>query len=204
LILHLPDSLLIQPALDRFGRPIPPFDWHRWENHVSTIIGLAILAAVILAIGLALPKNPRAESRVSLETSPEEVWSVIRDPAALVEIWPELKSARQVQGAGGREVWEQNAGGFSMRLIIESSNPPRRLVTRIDADEKAAFGGTWTYTLTPTGNHGTTVSIVEDGYVNNPVFRVMMSLIGKHRTLDGYLKALADKFDEAVKPEHVN
>jgi uncharacterized protein YndB with AHSA1/START domain len=171
---------------------------------VRIIIGLAILAAVILAIGLTLPKSHRATSRISLEKSPEEVWSVIRDPAALVGIWSELKSARQVQRAGGREVWEQNAGGFPMRLIIESANPPRRLVTRIDADEKAAFGGTWTYTLTPTGHSGTTLSIVEDGYINNPVFRVMIALIGKHRTLDGYLKALADKFDEAVKPEHVN
>ena len=170
---------------------------------VRIVIGLAILAAVIFAIGLGIPKNHRAESRVTLEKSPEEVWSVIRNPAALVGIWSELKSARQVQGAGGREVWAQEAGGFPMRLIIESSSPPRRLVTRIDADEKAAFGGTWTYTLTPAGN-GTTVSIVEDGYVKNPLFRVMMTLMGKHRTLDGYLKALADKFDEVVRPEHVN
>jgi len=169
---------------------------------VRIIIGLAMLAAVILAIGLTLPKNHRAESRLSLERSPEDVWSVIRNPAALVGTWSELKSARQVQSAGGREVWEQNAGGFPMRIIIASANPPRRLVTRIDADEKAAFGGTWTYTLTPAGN-GTTVSIVEDGYVNNPLFRVMMSLMGKHRTLDGYLKALGDKFDEPVKPQHV-
>lgn len=169
---------------------------------VRIVIGLAILAAVIFAIGLGIPKNHRAESRVTLEKSPDEVWSVIGNPAALVGTWSELTSARQVQGAGGREVWEQEAGGFTMRLIIESSNPPRRLVTRIDADEKAAFGGTWTYTLTPAGN-GTTVSIVEDGYVNNPLFRVMMSLMGKHRTLDGYLKALGDKFDEVVRPEHV-
>ncbi len=170
---------------------------------VRIVIGLAILAAVIFAIGLGLPKNHRAESRITLEKSPDEVWGVIRNPAALVGTWSELKSARQVQGQGGREVWEQDAGGFPMRLIIESSNPPRRLVTRIDADEKAAFGGTWTYTLTPAGN-GTTVSIVEDGYVNNPLFRVMMTIMGKHRTLDGYLKALADKFDEVVRPEHVN
>jgi putative membrane protein len=39
-------------ALDRSGRPIPPFDPHRWENHDSTIIGLVILAALYLwAIG---------------------------------------------------------------------------------------------------------------------------------------------------------
>ena len=170
---------------------------------IRIIVGLAILAAIILAVGLAMPKNHRAESKVTLEKGIDDVWAVVRNPAALVGTWSELKSSRRAQGAGGREVWEQDAGGFPMRLIIESSDPPRRLVTRIDADDKAAFGGTWTYTLSPAGN-GTTVSIVEDGFVNNPVFRVMMSLMGKHRTLDGYLRALGDKFDEAVKPEHVD
>ena len=169
---------------------------------VRILIGLATVAAVLFFIGLSLPKTHRAESRLTLETPPAEVWTVVRNPAALVGTWSDLKSSRQVQGAGGREVWEQDAGGMQMRLIIESSVPPRRLVTRIDADEKAAFGGTWTYTLTPAGN-GTTLSIVEDGFVNNPLFRVMMALIGKHRTMDGYLKALADKLDEPVKPEHV-
>lgn len=169
---------------------------------VRILIGLAVLAGVLFAIGLSLPKNHRAESRLTLEKPPAEVWTVIRNPAALVGTWSDLKNSRQVQGAGGREVWEQDAGGMQMRLIIESSDPPRRLVTRIDADEKAAFGGTWTYTLAPAGN-GTTLSIIEDGYVNNPLFRVMMALMGKHRTIDGYLKALADKLDEPVKPEHV-
>jgi hypothetical protein len=31
----------------------------------------------------------------------------------------------------------------------------------------------------------------------------MMAVMGTHRTLDGYLKAVADKFDEPVRPEHV-
>jgi uncharacterized protein YndB with AHSA1/START domain len=165
------------------------------------VIGLGLLAAIVYAIGLGLPRNHRAESRITLEKPPGEVWTVVRDPSALVGTWSTLKSARRVQGAGGREVWEQDAG-FPMRLIIESADPPGRLVTRIDAGEDAAFGGTWTYTLTPAGR-GTTLSIVEDGYVGNPFFRVMMAVMGTHRTLDGYLKAVADKFDEPVRPEHV-
>ena len=165
------------------------------------LIGLAILAGIIFAIGLGLPRTHRAESRITLETPPGEVWTVVRDPSALVGIWSTLKSARRVQGAGGREIWEQDAG-FPMRIVVESANPPRRLVTRIDADEDAAFGGTWTYTLTPAGP-GTTLSIVEDGYIGNPFFRVMMAVMGTHRTLDGYLRALADKLDEPVRPEHV-
>ncbi|HYM81313.1 MAG TPA: cytochrome c oxidase assembly protein [Candidatus Limnocylindria bacterium] len=52
MILHVGDSLLVRSALDRFGRPLPEFDWRHWENHNSTILGLAILAALYLyAIG---------------------------------------------------------------------------------------------------------------------------------------------------------
>jgi len=47
-ILHAPDSLIARVALDRFGRPLPPFDPTRWENHDSTIIGLAVLSALYL------------------------------------------------------------------------------------------------------------------------------------------------------------
>jgi putative membrane protein len=51
LIVHIPETV-VRSGLDRFGRPIPPFDWHRWENHDSTIIGLVILALLYLwAIG---------------------------------------------------------------------------------------------------------------------------------------------------------
>src|SRR5262249_8005142 len=52
LILHIPDSLLVPPTLDRFRRPIPPFDARVWANHDSPIIGIAILAGLYLwAIG---------------------------------------------------------------------------------------------------------------------------------------------------------
>jgi putative membrane protein len=65
LILHIVDSLLIRPALDRFGRPIPEFNWHRWENHDSTLIGLALLTLLYLyALG-----PYRARARVTERVS---------------------------------------------------------------------------------------------------------------------------------------
>ena len=70
MILHLSDSLLVRPALDRLGRPIPDFDWHRWENHDSTMVGLALLAALYLwAIG---PHRRRAGI-----TEPVGGWKVV-------------------------------------------------------------------------------------------------------------------------------
>lgn len=170
---------------------------------VRIIVGLAILAGLVFGLGLALPRQHRATSRVTLAQPIDQVWAVVRDPASLVGTWSDLKSSRRVRDGSGRELWEQKAGGFDMRLIVESASPPRRLVTRVDGETDADFGGTWTYTLSPVASGGTTVAITEDGFVNNPLFRVMMKLMGTHRTIDGYLKALGDKFDEMVKPEHV-
>lgn len=163
---------------------------------------LVVLIGAVFLIGLALPRSHRATSSVTLGKPPAEVWAVIRDLSALQGTWKDLKSARRLPDAGGREVWEQNAGGFPLRLVVEESSPPSRLVTRIDAAADANFGGTWTYQLEPAGS-GTRVTITEDGYVSNPLFRVMMGVMGVHRTADSYLRALGIKLGENVEPIHL-
>ena len=169
------------------------------------LIVLGVLAALTLlmaALGFGLPREHRAASAVVLRTPPERVWEVVRDPGALQGSWSELRSARRLPDREGKEIWEQNAGGFDMRLIVEEAMPPARLVTRVDAPVDAPFGGTWTYELTPEGT-GTRLQVTEDGWVGNPLFRVMMRAMGVHRTLDGYLAALASKLGEDVGPVHV-
>ena len=166
------------------------------------VLGLVALAGVIALVGSALPRGHRASSRVTLKAPPAAVWAVVRDPGALLGTWTELKSSRRLPDRNGKEVWEQNAGGFPVRLIVEEAVPPSRLVTRIDAEPGAAFGGTWTYELAPEQS-GTRLTVTEDGYVSNPVFRVLMRVMGTHRTADGYLRALGTKLSESVSPEHV-
>ena len=167
------------------------------------VIALIALIGILFLIGALLPRTHRASSRISLQKPPAEVWTVVRDPGALQGTWKELKSSRRLPDTSGKEIWEQNAGGFPMRIIIEESTPPTRLVTRIDAPADAAFGGTWTYELEPSGG-GTRITVTENGYVSNPLFRVMMQALGVHRTADGYLRALGAKLGEAVQPVHVN
>jgi hypothetical protein len=89
-----------------------------------------------------------------------------------------------------------------MRLIVEESTPPSRLVTRIDSPPDAVFGGRWVYELAPNST-GTTVTVTEEGWVKNPLFRLMSRLGGQHGSVDGYLSALARKLDAVAKPEHV-
>ena len=169
---------------------------------LKIVIALVIVVAAMYGVGLAMPRAHRASSRITLAKPPAAVWPVVRDLASLQGTWKELESARRLPDEGGKEVWEQKAGGFAMRMFVEESVEPIRLVTRIDADQKAVFGGTWTYELVPSGG-GTQLTVTENGYVTNPLLRVLMRAMGVHKTLDAYESALGRKLGETVKPEHV-
>jgi len=167
-----------------------------------SVIGLVVLIGLPTLIGSLLPREHRATSRITLKKSAAEVWPVIRDLGALQGSWRHLKSARRLPDENGKEIWEQDAGGFPMRLIVEESRPPTHLLTRIDDTTHGAFGGTWTYDLQPLGG-GSQLTVTEAGYVSNPLFRVIMQSMGVHRTADSYLRALGTKLGESVRPEHL-
>jgi hypothetical protein len=44
--------------------------------------------------------------------------------------------------------------------------------------------------------------VTEDGWVSNPMFRVISKLMGHHTTLDSYLRALGKKLGEESSPSH--
>ena len=147
------------------------------------------------------PASTMASSRITLSQPPDAVWAVVRDPAALKGTWADLAEARRSVDNAGREVWDEKVSGFDMRLIVEEDTPPSRLVTRIDAAPDAVFGGRWVYQLEPSGA-GSTVTVTEEGWVGNPLYRLMSKLGGQHRSIDGYLTALGKHFGQPVKPEH--
>jgi hypothetical protein len=90
-------------------------------------------------------------------------------------------------------MWIEEGRSGKMTFVVESSDPPRRLVTRI-ADPKLPFGGTWTYDITPS-NGGSRLTITEDGEIYNPLFRfVARFILGYDGTIGSYLGALGKMF----------
>lgn len=169
------------------------------------LIGLAVLVVVGLAYGYgsSLPREHQVASRVTLAQPTETVWAVVRNPAALVGTWPKLTRAQRVADAGGREIWEEEVDGFAMRIAISETRPPVRLVTTIQADDDADFGGRWTYQLAAVQG-GTELTITEAGWIRSPLYRVMGRMFGLHASIEGYLKAIGQHFNEGVRPERVN
>ena len=134
------------------------------------LLGIAAIGAVVAlvaVIGATLPRNHVASRSLAVRRSPEEIWPVIMQATA--------------------------SSGVPVDVI--QSDPPRRQVTRVKDTEKM-FGGTWTITVTPTATGGT-LTITEDGWVGNPIFRfVSRYVMGHHATMDGMLREVAKRFGE--------
>ena len=129
--------------------------------------GLVVLIAGIAIIGSMLPRAHKASRTLRLRRAPADVWPVVT----------------------------KTAHAASVPVDVLESNPPHRLVTRVK-DTERNFGGTWTIAIVPVPD-GSTVTITEDGWVANPIFRFMSRLvIGHHATMDALLKEVAKAFNE--------
>ena len=131
--------------------------------------GMVALIAGIAIVGAMLPRTHKASRTLRVKRAPADVWPVIT----------QLTQASDVP------------------VDVLENRPPHRLVTRVTEKEKN-FGGTWTIDIASVGE-GATVTITEDGWVANPIFRfVSRVIIGHHATMDGILENVARRLDEAA------
>jgi hypothetical protein len=131
------------------------------------LVGLIAVIAIVAAIGAMLPRDHTASRTLRVKRPPADVW-------------PALIAA---------------TGASDVPVDVLESTPPRRLITRVKETEKM-FGGTWTIAIAAEPA-GSTVTITEDGWVGNPIFRfVSRYVIGHHATMDGILKQVAKALDE--------
>lgn len=162
------------------------------------LVGLVVLVAFI---GFLLPKHHTATRRVRLSQPAAALWPLISDVDSFATWAPGVKSVEKLPPRDGQEAWKLHfRRRDSMSFALVERKEPTRFVTRII--DESAFGGTWTWVLTPEGKHVTLLSITEDGDIYNPMFRfVTMFFLGYHGTIDKHLKALSERFGESVAIE---
>ena len=163
---------------------------------------LAGLIGLLVLIGLFLPREHRATSRISLKQSSDTVWAVIRDYEHAASWWPDVKSVKRLADLDGHERWEETMKMGPIAFVLTEERAPEFLRSAIDTTGGSPFGGDWLHEITSSAV-GTTVTITEQGWVSNPLFRAISRLLGYHGTLDSYLTALARHFGENITPEHV-
>ena len=154
------------------------------------ILVVGVLVALILlliAIGYALPINHVATREARLAAPPERVFSVLRDVEKFPTWRSDVKSA-EVLATTPVLRWRER-GDNDITFEMETVKAPGKIVTRI-VDKRLAFGGSWTYDLSPEGG-GTRLVITENGEVYNPLFRFMSRFVFGHTaTIDKFLEDL--------------
>jgi uncharacterized protein YndB with AHSA1/START domain len=162
------------------------------------LVALGILAgcaALVTIIGALLPRAHVASRTLRVPRTPAEVWALITDVAAFPTWRSGVTHVEMLPNRDGRPAWVEHLSNGPIPLETIDAQPPQRLVLRI-ADPKLPFGGTWTYIVSPLPE-GASLTITEDGFVSNVIFRFMSRFVfGHHSTIDVYLKNVAKKFGE--------
>lgn len=158
--------------------------------------GLVGLVALMALIGLALPRGHVAARRVVLTRPPEAVWAALTDLDAQPRWRRGLEKVERLDERRFRETTRH--GAITFELVDER---PRELrVTRI-ADAALPFGGRWIYELAADGG-GTRLTITEDGFIKNPVFRFLArTVFSPSATLEAFLRDLAAHLGVAAAVE---
>jgi len=147
------------------------------------IVGLVVVMALV---GMFLPRAHVAARKTTLAKRPDDVWRALTDLDAQPS-W--RRGLARIEHVDATKFREHTSQGTILYEVVEARAPERR-VTRI-ADDKLPFGGRWIYELVPDGD-GTRLTITEDGFIKNPVFRFLSKTVfSTTSTIEKFLHDLA-------------
>lgn len=154
---------------------------------LAVIVGIPLL---LVLIGSLLPRDHVARVTRDLDAPPERVWGLVSDVAATPTWRKDVTAVTLEPSTGGSIRFTEKSKQGEIPFEIVSQEPLRRQVVRI-VDDKQPFGGTWTWELEPAGA-GTRLTITEDGFIKNPIFRVLSKLFfPPTATMEKYLGDLS-------------
>jgi hypothetical protein len=160
----------------------------------------ALLAALLLLLawilGRRVPRSHVATAQVRYAQTPARVWESITNVMMAPNWRSGVRQVERLPDRDGHQVWVEVRRRGRVPLEFELVEPERKLVTRTTG-ERLAFGGSWTFVLTPDGDDGCTLTLTEDGEIYSPTFRFFAYYVfGYEATLRRYLKDLGKKFGE--------
>lgn len=163
--------------------------------------GLLVLSLVVATVlGGMMPEQHKASVTRAYAVPPAEVWADITDFEGAPGWRKVLASSVKLPEPtdDGQEVWRETyrEGGMALELAVTEMEDGKLMVRRIVNEDEAGFTGAWRYELSPTeGGDGTSLTITEEGGINNPTMRfVFGKLIGFDTAIKHYMDALTAKY----------
>ena len=162
------------------------------------LAAVVILVALMALAGSLLPREHKAIRKASYRQPVSAVWDLLTNPQDAASWRSDLAKVEKLPDQNGfpawRETWKDGNVVLMERILFE---PEWKLQTRI-ASTDLPFGGTWTFELTPKEN-GCQLQITEDGFVSNPIFRLLAKFVFGHTgSMEAYLRSLGAKFGETT------
>lgn len=150
------------------------------------ILGIILVLTGLLYVwGALLPEKHQSSVTAELAASPEEVWAVITD----YKKYEQWRTGVEYVTVTDNRHWAETSEDGTLHFEVVDVQPHEKLVTRI-INEDLPFGGSWTYSLTPSGT-GTVLTLTENGEVYNPLFRFLSRFVfGHDTTLKKYIDDL--------------
>lgn len=161
------------------------------------LLGLTLLLVVGLIVGgLLIAKGHVATRSVRYAAPPDTVWRLITDWAGHTSWRTNIRALDRLADRNGHEVWrETRSRNERMTSEVIGFDPSRRRMVTEVVDE-TAYGGTWTWQVEPDGA-GSRLTIIEDGVVHNPIFRVVGKFfLDPRATMDRLHRDLKAKLGE--------
>jgi hypothetical protein len=163
---------------------------------VRILGAVVVLAALAIAASFTLPAQSKHTRVIALKQTPEAIFTVLSDVGKFPSWNRSLEKIEMLPPIDGKEATKQTfKGGMTMTIVTTESLAPTHLVRTVRAGNGNAFSGSWTYQITPI-NEGTEVALTEKSYINNPMFRLMVWLVGSTKHVDHHLVDLGRHFGE--------
>jgi len=160
---------------------------------VLSVVGIVVLIVLgAYADGATMPVDHSVSVTGTVAAPPEKVFALIANIAAGATWRPEVKSVEVLPSDNTRDAWIEDLGsGEKMKFLALTTVPPDaggHALRKVETKEPA-YGGTWTYDLSPGPTPDTTtLKITEDGYINPPIYRFMMAhIFGSTKNLNDYM-----------------
>jgi uncharacterized protein YndB with AHSA1/START domain len=153
---------------------------------------VGVFGVIAYADGRTLPVDHTVSVTGTIPAPPEKVFARITDISAAPTWRHAVKAVTVLPPDNGRDHWIEDLGhGQTMTFLAVRTETPTRRDVLLDVPD-AAYGGTWTYELSPGPTpNTTTLKITETGFIKPPIYRFMMAhIMGPTYNLKQYLKDL--------------